>query len=391
MPNASKGDDSDGSAGSAGVDGGGDGKRGGSWKGEEGMVRLAEAFFQATTKESVDNEDILPQEDSDECALSVFGIFSACFPEAVGPGGAGANNKRMRLHFNKIGYQLYGKEQSRRVPAVRAKPGNPGYGFRRARWRDTVDDQEDSKHCEEVLREVKCSEQRIVEVKEKIQDICREWDNVRRPSRPAGPGRPRRPDEASPMFTAMPTPLLLLAESAESSEKARRKWKPMASLDPPADSIDFKSLADRGEGEFDRAGGCLVRREKGSAENPSFEGEGGKGWKRGRGESGDALGEHESLTKAARMLTPDRGGRQSKEWSFKQSPQCNKNAMASDRTVPSLVLLPPLKLTDPSFPKTDATLPPFTKVHNPVRIEFKALEMLANASSRVESQEGSRV
>lgn len=70
MPNASKGDDSDGSAGSAGVDGGGDGKRGGSWKGEEGMVRLAEAFFQATTKESVDNEDILPQEDSDECALS---------------------------------------------------------------------------------------------------------------------------------------------------------------------------------------------------------------------------------------------------------------------------------------------------------------------------------
>ena len=37
-----------------------------------------------------------------------------------------AKNKRMRLHFNKVGYQIYGKEQSRRVPAVRAKPGNPG-------------------------------------------------------------------------------------------------------------------------------------------------------------------------------------------------------------------------------------------------------------------------
>lgn len=36
----------------------------------------------------------------------------------------------MRLQFNKIGYEIYDKEQSRRVPAVRAKPGNPGYGFR---------------------------------------------------------------------------------------------------------------------------------------------------------------------------------------------------------------------------------------------------------------------
>jgi hypothetical protein len=34
------------------------------------------------------------------------------------------------LQFNKIGYEIYDKEQSRRVPAVRAKPGNPGYGFR---------------------------------------------------------------------------------------------------------------------------------------------------------------------------------------------------------------------------------------------------------------------
>ena len=40
--------------------------------------------------------------------------------------------------------------QSRRVPALRAKPGNPGYGFRRARWRDTVADPADAAHCEEV-------------------------------------------------------------------------------------------------------------------------------------------------------------------------------------------------------------------------------------------------
>lgn len=58
----------------------------------------------------------------------------------------------MRLHFNKIGYQIYGKEQSRRVPSHRAKPGNPGYGFRLARWRDTLDNEEDSHHCEGLLR-----------------------------------------------------------------------------------------------------------------------------------------------------------------------------------------------------------------------------------------------
>ncbi len=58
--------------------------------------------------------------------------------------------KRMRLHFNQIGYQIYGKEQSRRVPAVRAKPGNPGYGFRRAKWRDTLQNPEDARHCEQV-------------------------------------------------------------------------------------------------------------------------------------------------------------------------------------------------------------------------------------------------
>lgn len=60
-------------------------------------------------------------------------------------------NKRMRLHFNQVGYSIYGKEQSRRVPAVRAKPGNPGYGFRQARWRDTLESLEDKTHCDKVV------------------------------------------------------------------------------------------------------------------------------------------------------------------------------------------------------------------------------------------------
>ena len=34
---------------------------------------------------------------------------------------AAGKNGLMRLQFNKIGYEIYDKEQSRRVPAVRAK------------------------------------------------------------------------------------------------------------------------------------------------------------------------------------------------------------------------------------------------------------------------------
>jgi len=117
---------------------------------EEEVARLAWYFFKATTRLSSDNEDILPQEDSEDMKLSVFTTFADLFSDVVGENGAGAKNKRMRLHFNKVGYQIYGKEQSRRVPAVRAKPGNPGYGFRRARWRDTEADKEDRAHCQKV-------------------------------------------------------------------------------------------------------------------------------------------------------------------------------------------------------------------------------------------------
>jgi len=161
---------------------------------DDSFSRLAKMFFLASTKLSENNEDILPQEDGEGAKLSVFSVFANLFPETVGANGTGAKNKRMRLHFNKIGYQIYGKEQSRRVPSLRAKPGNPGYGFRRARWRDTVSSSEDSDHCEKILKDFGCDGQRIDQVKSHIQECRHLWDSVRRPSRPAGPGRPRRVD-----------------------------------------------------------------------------------------------------------------------------------------------------------------------------------------------------
>ena len=97
----------------------------------------------------------------------------------------------MRLQFNKLGYEMYEKEQSRRVPAVRAKPGNPGYGFRRARWRDTANVAQDARICEAIMSSIGVSKERIERIKKRVNDFRVEWDAVRRPSRPAGPGRPR--------------------------------------------------------------------------------------------------------------------------------------------------------------------------------------------------------
>jgi len=207
---------------------------------EDELARLAWAFFTATTKSSTDNEDILPQEDSEDMQLSVFSIFAGLFPEAVGEQGEGElerkgkGNKRMRLHFNKIGYNIYSKEQSRRVPAVRAKPGNPGYGFRHARWRDTTVLESDGAHCALVLRESGCTELRIAAVLEKIQGTCVVWDSIRRPSRPAGPGRPRRPEDGlgsapispvlrhAPLIMRATTPKLTDARSCDQkSAKAK--------------------------------------------------------------------------------------------------------------------------------------------------------------------------
>eukprot|EP00285_Hemiselmis_virescens_P008812 CAMPEP_0173391778 /NCGR_PEP_ID=MMETSP1356-20130122/18577_1 /TAXON_ID=77927 ORGANISM="Hemiselmis virescens, Strain PCC157" /NCGR_SAMPLE_ID=MMETSP1356 /ASSEMBLY_ACC=CAM_ASM_000847 /LENGTH=427 /DNA_ID=CAMNT_0014349467 /DNA_START=15 /DNA_END=1299 /DNA_ORIENTATION=- len=86
---------------------------------------------------------------------------------------------------------MYDKEQSRRVPAVRAKPGNPGYGFRRARWRETLAPSEDRRICETILRTLGVNQERLERIKRRIHDFKVNWDAVRRPSRPAGPGRPR--------------------------------------------------------------------------------------------------------------------------------------------------------------------------------------------------------
>ena len=107
----------------------------------------------------------------------------------------------MRLHFNKIGYKMYGKEQSRRVPSHNAKPGNPGYGFRRARWRDTLNNEQDSMHCENMLRSISCDDEQIKRVKKAVQEYRERWETVRRPSRPAGPGRPRRAFDSGPRLS----------------------------------------------------------------------------------------------------------------------------------------------------------------------------------------------
>eukprot|EP00960_Hanusia_phi_P022790 673506-Hanusia_phi.AAC.1 len=185
------------------------------WSGNVGFedkenAYIARCFFKAATKQSNDCEDILPQECGEDVDHSVFYVFARVFPEIVGEDGAGgklwmhwissdflvltAKNKRMRLHFNKIGYQIYGKEQSRRVPSLRAKPGNPGYGFKRARWRDTLHDEEDKVHCDKIMRKLGCDEERILKAQILVQEIRYSWERARRPSRPAGPGRPRRQD-----------------------------------------------------------------------------------------------------------------------------------------------------------------------------------------------------
>ena len=84
----------------------------------------------------------------------------------------------MRLQFNKIGYEMYDKEQSRRVPAVRAKPGNPGYGFRRARWRDTMGNGEDQQACDTTLRALGVAQERLDRIRQRISDFREEWDDL---------------------------------------------------------------------------------------------------------------------------------------------------------------------------------------------------------------------
>ena len=95
------------------------------------------------------------------------------------------------LHFHSGSARLAPRPTTE-VCAQRAKPGNPGYGFRRARWRDTLEDKVDRETCEACLREAGCDDERIQRVVVRVQEVGHEWDRVRKPSRPAGPGRPRR-------------------------------------------------------------------------------------------------------------------------------------------------------------------------------------------------------
>jgi hypothetical protein len=102
---------------------------------------------------------------------------------------------------------MYGKEQSRRVPSLvsppasprralkscflfslcyksqrltkliycavqRAKPGNPGYGFRRARWRDTLENEADRHRCEAVLKEAGLEKNRVETILVCVQQVC---------------------------------------------------------------------------------------------------------------------------------------------------------------------------------------------------------------------------
>jgi hypothetical protein len=140
-------------------------------------VKVARAFFHACTKHSEDREDILPQEDAPECQLSVYSVFADLFPQYAGSGKDGL----LRLRFNKIGYELYEKGQSRRVPASKAKPGNPGYGFRLARWRNPLYNAEDNRICELAFNSVGIPHAKIEDIKQRINLVRKEWDDVRRP------------------------------------------------------------------------------------------------------------------------------------------------------------------------------------------------------------------
>ena len=147
-------------------------------------AQIARVFFEATTKRSSDPEDILPQEGGNKASedLSVFRVFSLLFPEVVGCGDSGVGAcKLMRMHFNKIGFSIYGKEQSRRVPSRTDSTGSrSGYGFRRARGRDVLNDADDSLCCEALLRTLQCDETRIRHIKAVVDEFRRTWEEVRR-------------------------------------------------------------------------------------------------------------------------------------------------------------------------------------------------------------------
>jgi hypothetical protein len=159
-------------------------------------ISVAKAFFQAVTKPSDNVDDILPQEDG-ESRLSVYSLFSELFPEYVKDRISSLSNVQnashglTRLQFNKLGYEIYVKEQSRRVPSPHAKPGNPGYGFRQAKWRNTSEDINDRILMFEILTSVSIPSERCEAIRKRVEEFRKAWDLERRPCRCPGPGRPR--------------------------------------------------------------------------------------------------------------------------------------------------------------------------------------------------------
>ena len=143
--------------------------------------------------------------------------------------------------------------QSRRVPALRAKPGNPGYGFRRARWRDTVADPADAAHCEEVripscrlpghasagslsparhpnrsasepavpqvLRRAGFDGPTVDRVRARVQEVADRWNAG--PPRPPPLPHPKRPRPR--LASLRPTPSLALIARSGAVRKSRRE------------------------------------------------------------------------------------------------------------------------------------------------------------------------
>ncbi len=68
---------------------------------DENIGRLAMSFFQACTKVSDSDEDILPQEDSEDMRMSVFAAFAELFPESIGDDGHAG--ERYLTQMSKLG------------------------------------------------------------------------------------------------------------------------------------------------------------------------------------------------------------------------------------------------------------------------------------------------
>ena len=210
-------------------------------------VAVAKAFFQAVTKPSDNVDDILPQEDG-ESRLSVYTLFSELFPEYVKDRVSSLSNVQnashglTRLQFNKLGYEIYVKEQSRRVPSPHAKPGNPGYGFRQAKWRNTSDDINDRILMFEILTSVSIPSERCETIRERVEEFRKAWDLERRPCRCPGPGRPRNQKGTNPSCMTRTIAEQLDKDQDINGNGHREQFSPQ-----PAALLSFRSMTVDGQ------------------------------------------------------------------------------------------------------------------------------------------------